>query len=1178
MRINSLKLTGFKSFADKIVIPFSPGISVIVGPNGCGKSNLVDAVRWVLGEQSPRSLRGQKMEDVIFNGADGREPVNFAEVSLTLENEAGEAPPPYEDLSEINVARRLFRTGDSHYLINKNIVRRLDVRRLFMDTGVGESPYGIMSQGEVNLVLDSRPTEMRAYLEEVAGITRFKAGRAAALRKMELTSQNLLRLEDIISEVKRQVGRLKRQARKAEQFKKLKAEIRELKAGLLAAAYLELLERHESFSSSFKELTATEDAAGARMTRLEAEELLKRTRLMEKDRELEDARDELFGLKGALAAVETEMADIERHLREMEFQKDKATEEIGVHKTRLGQLENEIAASLVQEGEIENWFGLLEERDRELKQEHEGLLGELKGSEQRLEELTVSLADVSQKRALLKGTANAKRDRLGSIEKDREELAGRLSILTKRKGEIEDFRERTQKDAEGASLKLAGLEEKIGKREKSVAAAELEQLDLETRIADIAASFHRTVSRLQALSEVEEKTLRPKDAIPEQVAEELFGGAAPTALVELLEVEKGYGRAVDAALGEGLKGFLADRVETIAGSLDRLEQSRALLFPLDLDREPPAPRPKGAKTLRDKVRLPPGEKGELAAQVLARTLLADTFEEALKLWADAKGNFQVATAKGQVITRDGMVIAGEPGEITILSLRRETGELADEKRRFSKELEGAQQKRARLRENLEVTKRELDKLKEEAALIKTEAGRCEVTLIRLKEEQERLRDSLAAAGERHGLLEEEARGVYQFLDGSGREEELLREKEERLREDSATERELFSELKAKEEAAKSRVLELEVEEAGLRERLSGITREKERLEQFKSETGERIGHLKDQVAQAKKESLKNSRRLEGLKASLPEKYRELKAKEEAISKLREVHSKESLELGLLEEKKGELGRELKEISRERGEIQASFTETKVGLKYLVKRGVEHLRVDVSREGVAEKLLEVFPDAAESRVDLLEDKVRSLGPVNLTALEELEEETTRLEFLTAQQSDLVESNKALKEAISRIDKATKGRLIETLDRVNDKLGEIFPLLFDGGTATLAFTEPSNPLESGAHYLLRPPGKRLSTLMLLSGGEKALAALALLFSFYMIRPSPFLILDEVDAALDDANLERFLNLLKMLGQGSQLIAVTHKKRTMELADTLLGVTMEEPGVSKIISVALKGGDFG
>ncbi|HHL40637.1 MAG TPA: chromosome segregation protein SMC [Deltaproteobacteria bacterium] len=1195
MKIKRLKIQGFKSFADPVVFDLPLGISAVVGPNGCGKSNIVDAVRWVLGEQNARHLRGRLMEDVIFSGSETRKPMGMAEVVLTFSNDGGAAPPRFASFGEIEVKRRLYRSGESEYYINKVRARLRDIVDLFTDTGIGTRAYSIIEQGQVGWLINARAEERRVIFEEAAGINRFKGKRDAALRRLEATKANLTRIGDITGEVKRRLGSLKRQARKAERCKALRDELREVELRLAGRSYRELAGRIDEGRRRLSLLADEEAALAARMSAAEAagEELSGGRD--EAEAAFAETRNRLAAIDGEIDGCERENERVAMLVSGLERDERRLGEEIAALEAEReaagGQVEEIASAVADREASIARSREELAARERSLAEARERLDEERSLlSAEKAAHLKI-LSELSELKHSMKASMREEDDLRLREARAAREISETSAALEERRARLGELRS----GLDGLVEKARSLGAELEKSSAELKALEDERAAVEEELGALTGELSHKASRLRALEEMEARYEGLKDGVKavmrlgrdgERGGRSRLSSGVRCLLADVIEPSPGFERAVEAVLGDRLQYVLVDDMEGAVEAVEYLKErsaGRGSFVPLKEAGSPvmagvgdPAIGLDGtvdASVLIDEVRVKDGCEGFVRA-LLGNVVVVDDMAAAAELWRGNGAVRTIVTREGEVVDPCGVVTGGRGGgaEGGILRQKMEIKRLRDDVARLEGRLRPLRQRREGLSAAVAETRKVVEGLRE--TLHSTEIGRVEVEgrVKRLAEEVERLSTRCGAlASERSGAEEKLKEVAAAKAALSARREELEERRgavEARMAELSSREAELAAEC----ERCRASVTEARVAIASAREQLGAL---KERLAEKKRLIDELGGRMELKAAEVES-GLRERREAQSRAAGLKRRIEKLLSEREGVRR-REIEQGEVIaglvrrQKELEEELKG-LRSELSRVREEAGRLSVELKETELRREALSERMADRYGCDLAAytAGAAAGEGDIDVEALEGRRDELRARLDSLGEVNMAALEEFAELDERHKFLVSQQEDLTRSMEAIRKAIARINRTSRERFRRTFDEVNATFKKTFPRLFNGGRAELRLSDESNILESGIEIAAQPPGKRLQNMTLLSGGEKALTATALIFSIFLIKPSPFCLLDEVDAPLDDANIDRFNAFLKEMSARSQFLLITHNKRTMELADRLYGITMEEPGVSKAVSV--------
>ena len=1228
MRLERLEISGFKSFSDRAELAFDQGVTAIVGPNGCGKSNVADAITWVLGEQSAKSLRGEKMEDVIFSGSDARKPGATAEVRLRLTglpgatNGNGGHPPQADEAileharaftRDVDVTRRLYRSGESEYLIDGEVCRLRDVHELLMDTGLGAKAYAIIEQGKIGMILSSRPTDRRQLIEEAAGITKYKSRRRAAELKLDAAQQNLTRIDDIVFEVDKQRGALKRQAAKARRYKRLREELRRWEKVLFARRYRELAKSIEAARARLAEIRERETAAASRVA--EAESDLARLRI-------EQAEAESRAARGREDAHARELA-INRLQQHQEFNRHQAD----ALASRANQVSIEIADL---EARREPARLALEARRRaatdaeRARDEAAAVSSEASDAYARAQQQIEGVEfDVEQARSDGFSALN----RVTALGHAMEHAAAQRERVGETLGKLDVEQDDLRRERETVEHERTAAAEARARSEQSLERITLERVALETELTATRAE-HEARARAVRMREQELAALEARLTSLEELAASRadFGDAARMVLMQAnghvgqqgavadyLDVDSRYERAVEAILGDLLQHVIVERHDHAAAGLSLVREQDAgrcgfvVVDPGSNGFYPHEPiQMAGIVPVSDVVRIG-GPHAVTIQKVLPQAYVAESFEQAVAFSRETSA--VVATLEGDVVRGPHVVCGGAKVESRgILATRREIKELRERlatersalgrlfEETSSLELVIAQASSAIAALGARQHQEEKDIVGHEAQLARAaeDAARLARKADVIALERRRAEEECAALEARHAEAQSE---IGRLQDEQRRADERFSHAQRRLTDTRETV-----------DALNARAAEARAVHAGLVERAVALASEVVRMEEGARELEERIATRASEVAQT-------AARRQALLQAIAEGEQTLNEEIRALESMRDELRAADEQAGDLRQRVDaqeatirEARRLLEGIRTQANELDIARATSESDLGHLAQSCVDAVQcsldevladvVEMEQTGAATPdaaaITAAEPDpeseeddvafevdaapertgsmSAEDAIVALKAKIDRLGPVNMMAIEQFDELETRHAFLTSQRKDLIDSIAQTSAAIKRIDETSKARFTEALTAIQHNFQGTFSTLFGGGRAGLTLLDENDPLESGIDIVASPPGKRLQSVQLLSGGEKALTAIALMFAIFQYKPSPFCLLDEIDAPLDDANVNRFVEMLRGMLDRTQFILITHNRRTMEIANRLYGVTMEEPGVSKLISVQL------
>jgi chromosome segregation protein len=1183
MHLQSLELFGFKSFADKTVFNFHEGVTAIVGPNGCGKSNVLDAVRWALGEQSAKSLRGDEMADVIFNGADTRKPVGFAEVSLTFTDCAEELGIEWHD---VRVTRRVYRDGNSEYLLNKTPCRLRDIQSLFADTGIARTAYSMMEQGRIDMILSSRPEDRRAVFEEAAGITKYKTKKREALRRLEATEANLLRIGDVIKEVKRQIGSLQRQAGKARRYQALHADLRVLETHH-ARQKLDSLEREiGACREDIKRLTESEQSTRAKIDNAE-------NALLEERRALDSIDTEIAGSRAEVQQLDSEIA---AHRSRIDFNKQRAQELADLIERARRDIAEAEKKRKQHAADIEQTNSSIIKIERQLKEE-----------ETELTELSILAREIHKSRTerdarlqQLQFAFSKSESRISAIDEElsgtkaRHELtSAQIQQLAREIKNLVEAREKLARQI-AISLKETGrrpidVEASLREREKLLS-------DTEQHLAVLERTLAEKRSRLDVLRQLNEQgegLTEGSQALLKGVnGSERFRKAIAGSLVGQLEVDPQFIQAIEAALGRNLHAIVLKDANVASEIIALLKKNKlgqaGLLIPeltTSVQETVEKVLPKGALAWANDKLTAPQLLEPLVRQLLGSVAVFSDLEQALEC-KKRQLTLAMATLAGEYISAEGIVFGGsrEVRTTSLLERKARIADLEKEEAALSKERDLTCAKRDEAKSTLEIasqlqrefseTGRKIDNLQSEKTALDRQVAAADERIAQLESELQTARDQFAREGADLAAFEA-AQQQTTF-----RAEELT-EKINQLRLTIATERQRHESLIAQREPMTARDAELseliavrQADVATYENKLAAQaqeSRDSERL--IETQTARR----EDAEAQATKIAKQRATQL----ATISDREIELRRLRDSSGELQESRAQRQVRESQLQMNIDNvvlhIARSYHVDLREFAGDQPAFEKV---LRAQKKKWIDRSAGDETNGGEpatnlpsrSENAIHLSEVGLEQLITDLRTQLDNMGPVNLDAVHEYDELEERYKFLEAQNTDLTNSRRELLDVIARINSTTRKLFADTFEQVRANFREMFAELFRGGRADLSLLDENDPLNCGIEIIAKPPGKQLQSVSLLSGGERAMTAVALLFAIYIVRPSPFCILDEVDAALDENNINCFILVLDRFVQQSQFIIITHNKRTIAKADILYGVTMEERGVSKLVGVKL------
>ena len=1206
MHLQSLELLGFKSFADKTLLNFHEGVTAIVGPNGCGKSNVLDAVRWVLGEQSAKSLRGDEMADVIFDGSEVRKPVGFAEVSLTFTDCADELGIDWHD---VRVTRRVYRDGNSEYLLNKTSCRLRDIQSLFADTGIARSAYSMMEQGKIDMILSSRPEDRRAVFEEAAGVTKYKTQKREALRKLEATEANLLRIGDIIKEVKRQIGSLQRQAGKARRYQALHDDLRVLDTHH-SRKQLELLEAELAHcQAEIARVGESEDATRAKIDAGEND-------LAEQRRALEEIDVQIAGSRSELQRLESE---INAHRNRIQFNRQRADE----LNELIERSRNDIAAAETkraqQSKEIQEANALIEKTSEAL-QTKEAELNKLTGRlsnlrtersehESKLEMLQKAAAEIESRIADLEEEISGLKIRREATEENRRGLDTAISNIETARTRIQDEITAARVTAENRQSKLDHCRAAVQTGDEKMRQHKQVVASMEKELATIERGQAEKESRLEILRQLNEEGEglgQGSQAVLKGLHDQSrIKPALAGALVANLDVEKNFIPAIEAALGRNLQAIVLKDVqlapEIIAALKEKKLGQAALVIPqlgngTTKEREKRAPE-KSLGWAIDKVKAPK-PLASLIAQLLHNVAIFENLDDALTA-KKKHSEIAAATLGGELISTEGVVFGGsrETSADSLLERKARMSTLDSECSEIRKQRDALHEKCNDARVALEKASSELEEARRDHATAERVKADCDNRILfltrelqegeqkqtQVRSEQTTLARQIQAADERIANLEDELAGEQATLEANQGEQQGLQTAQD--------------DFAKRENEAMEQLTELRLALATERQRCEHLIAQRQPMSARDTELAEAIAARQAEITNFEKRLTTQAEESRTAESAIEKQTVQRADLGRALAALTEQRGERSTTMNEAESNLRTIRNSLNDLHDSRSKEQVRQAELQLRIDNLTERVSRRYQINLrefsSDQTAFEKTLraqlkrndkveggapatpgspELAPPDVEKLIGDLRTQLDNMGPVNLDAVHEYDELEERYKFLEAQNNDLTNSRRELLDVIAQINSTTRKLFSETFAQVRINFREMFEELFGGGRADLSLLDENDPLNCGIEISAKPPGKQLQSVSLLSGGERSMVAVALLFAIYMVRPSPFCILDEVDAAMDEGNINRFIRVLDRFIEQSQFIIITHNKRTIAKADVLYGVTMEERGVSKLVGMKL------
>ena len=1177
MYLKSIEVQGFKSFANKMRFQFHNGITGIVGPNGSGKSNVADAVRWVLGEQSAKQLRGANMQDVIFSGTENRKPLGFASVAITLDNADHQLPADY---AEVTVTRRLYRSGESEYLINGTACRLRDIQEMFYDTGIGKEGYSIIGQGQIDKILNGKPEERRELFDEAAGIVKFKRRKLTAQKKLESENQNLARVNDILSEITRQLAPLERQSEKARLYLKKKEELKNLDVNMFLLddrrIRTQLQEVEKKLEISDGDIAqANERLNGAKSEYETAERELDRL-----SQEVEEKQNQIHQAEIVRQQLESQIELLQEQIRSAKGKDE-------YYATRAKSLDADIADRRLQkEQEEKNRLTLQKEREeaeqaeQEQRQAQEALAEEVQSLEQQISDGQSNMIEILNQRSGTQAKLQRYDTMTEQIQIRSAQLAGQLLTAKGEEEELERGRAAMQAEYEAVVRTIEEMIGQNGQIEQNIRRVQEAMAAKGREIEEAQAEYHKEVSRLESLRNLTErydgygisirKVMEQKNKVPG-----IHGVVA-----DLIKTEKKYETALETALGGSIQNIVTDKEETAKRMIDYLKKNRygrATFLPLT------AIRKRGGLS-KEQALYEPGAVGvastlvdvdeayeQLAEYLLGQTLVVDHIDHAIAIARKYKHSLRIVTLEGELLSAGGSMSGGAfKNSSNLLGRRREADELEKSIREKNRRLDEIRKEMEQLRAERTGYRAELmaqtEKLQQQYLLQNT--AKLKITEMeeqktrtlsgnaQLKQEADEIENQIREIRKEQSVIQgqlEESRQAEQDLEKDilG-QQKALEEKRKDLEEKSgktAQARTRTAELAQKEEFILDNLKRLEGELCALAQEKEQLAGDREESESEVARKEEQIGSIRQSIAQASKDEADTRVQIEELQ----------KQREQCAA----VHKS-------FFQKREELAAQMSELDKEHFRLDNQKERLEDYRERQINYMWEEYALTPSEAKQYEDKAHENPAQLKKRIAELKNEIKNLGPVNVNAIEEYKETAERHAFLSAQHDDLVSAGEALKDIIRDLDSGMRKQFMEKFAQMQKEFSGSFRQLFGGGQGTLELVEDEDILEAGIRIIAQPPGKKLQNMMQMSGGEKALTAIALLFAIQNMKPSPFCLLDEIEAALDENNVTRYANYLKKLTKNTQFIIITHRRGTMAAADRLYGITMQEKGISTQVSV--------
>ena len=1180
MYLKRIELQGFKSFADKTVLEFMPGITTVIGPNGSGKSNISDAIRWVLGEQSMKSLRGNKTEDVIFAGTQNRKSLGFAEVSMVIDNSDNKLPIEYQ---EVTITRKLFRSGESGYFINKTPCRLKDVLELFMDTGIGKDGYSIIGQGKIDEILSNKSEERRHIFEEAAGIVKYRTRKEESEKKLEQTKLNLLRINDIITEIENNIEPTKAQAEKAKEFLRIRDELKSIEIGLF-------IHNIEEYKKKIEEITNNQDIFNTQLTR-ENERLSNYQELKE---ELKQAIDDItlkieemqnlgFENDKKKEQINSEInLNLEKisHNKENHERLDREIEENNNKITELEEEKNQKADKKTSLRENkEKYEKELEEKEAALKKITDSMSKkelEIEGKKKQVDDNTESKFEISNEISTLIANVDNSNERLKQVKQEITSNISEVDAARLNKSEIM----KTFAEIEGKRNTITSGLKKHEDKKKEI---DTKLKDFDVKINQAESEIRIKDSRLKFLIETEKEKegyINSVKAILKDCDKNAsLKKGVHGVLANLISVPKEYETALEMALGQSMQNIVTDSEEDAKKLVNHLRQfnlGRASFLPITSVKGKKLEKLKQEKGVigiaSDLVKF--DKKYEnIVLNLLGRTVIVDNMDNAIPIARKNSYGFRIVTLEGDILNPSGAISGGSVSKKTVNILGR-SREIAD----LKKEISSLEKKIAKLKDEKKEFENKNKETIEELSKLETELQEFEIVYATEKQKVVAIEDSVSKAEARLEKFRNEEKAINEQLEINKNMQEELKAKIQEL---DAQSEELTKEITAFAEDNKDNqkqvddlnfdITNLKISVSSFDESESSIEELVERIDLDIENTKKSSENKEEQKKQLLEDNKNLEEKIEELKKTIEELTLDVSNSGSKVEELKKDRVAKNERLSGVEDDILSQIEKIDDLKAQINKADVKLSKIEVEKEQIITKMWEEYELTPNDPGEYEKPKNVHE--VQKRVNVLRQNMKDLGSVNIDSIEEYRKLKERYDFMSEQRLDLETTVSKLRAVIADMTETMKKQFSERFKQINKNFSEVFVELFGGGKAELRLTDADNVLESGIEIEVQPPGKKLQNMSLLSGGERAFTAIALLFAILKINPAPFCVLDEIEAALDDVNVYRFAEYLRKFSDNSQFLVITHRKGTMEVGNTVYGITMEENGVSKLLSLDLK-----
>ena len=1156
--LKSIVLSGFKSFVDRTVISLSSNLTAVVGPNGCGKSNVVDAIRWVIGESSAKNLRAESMADVIFNGTSNRKPVGQASIELVFDNTDGRLSSEYAKYNEISVRRILQRDGQSQYFLNNTRCRRKDILDVFLGTGLGPRSYSIIEQGMISRIIEAKPEDLRVFLEETAGISKYKERRRETETRIRHTRENLDRLKDLRDELEKQLDKLKRQASAAERYKVLKQELRVFSAQM---HLMQLRDLHAVLGDVSDRIQVNETLIEAKVAeQVNVDKNIELIRIQHTEQ-----NDECNEIQSQFYQLGTEIAKLEHTISHALEREQQLKHDLSQIETNLRRLDEQQLADQDQLRDAQIDLRQIEENSRQYAQDAlnsaellEAAQQKLQSSQQNWDAFQATIADAKRHLEVTRTQLQHYENRAESLQNRRSRLHQQLSELST--DDLSSDIEEHQQQVSALQQQLQTLQQLLDEAKAQISHHRESQRNAQESLQDSRGNLQRLQGRQSSLHALQEVAMGRKNSQHQQWLAE-HGLADNVRLAETLHVDSGWEKAVETVLDYHLEAICVDNFSEIAAHIEQLGAANLSFFNTHVQSEYPSHDTAVSLTTKVQSHLP-------IAELLSGIYVTDNLHAALALLPQLRANESIVTQDGVWLSQSWLRIQHAVDEHTgVLARQHELAEVTAHITHAQEQVESRQELLESVTASLHSAEDDLEQLQQEHREQSTQLAECRSQmsaksskLEQLHERSEQCREEVAEISESLHQVQTEIQAAKATLEQAEQQLQANAEQERDLHNQRAAAQEHYRQIQHNAQLAKQKADEMQIRCASTQNQIhyleQGITRASQQVQQLT----ERRETALDTIASLLEPLPEMREKLEGLLEQRLEIEKALTAAKQMLS---------------------EFDQQLRDAEKRRASIEESCQEIRHQHEQLrLQEQTAKVKAEAHQENIAksgltnEEILSELPEDADvsewnQKIDVTDQRIQRLGPINLAAIEEFQQLSERKEYLDQQDADLSEALETLESAIRKIDRETRAKFKETFEQVNQTFQTYFPKIFGGGQASLELTG-DELLDAGVTVKAQPPGKRNTTIHVLSGGEKALTAIALVFSLFQLNPAPFCILDEVDAPLDDANVGRYCNLVKEMSDKVQFLFISHNKIAIEMAKQLCGVTMHEPGVSRLVAV--------